>query len=195
MGGAPEDPYEKYKKYRIEGVDPDPQKNKQRKKFQEKPLASGSFFFILFYKMLDYLISIGGKGLSNKSEKEVRQDLYHLKAAFETMKLEDHSQDIPFLNRLSEIWHHALEISLRFKRTHAFSVAFQSFVRNIQNYPEGEEHTLGYYLSEYTGEKWLPFPYMELIQKIHEQYKSNPTESPLALWIQELDELISSLQD
>ncbi len=158
-----------------------------------KPLPPGSFILILLWRILDYFINLSKHGISNKSEKEVCETLHQLKAFFESMKWEDRSQDVEFLNHLSKIWHRALENSLRFRRTDPFSTAFRSFVKKIQNYPENQEHTLGYYLTEYTGEKWLPFPYLELIQKIYEQYQSDPAGSVLTLWLQELDEIISSL--
>ena len=189
VGGAPEDPYERYKKYRIEGGENGGGKNFGGDEPPKKPLPPGSFFLILLHKILDYFLSLG----SNKREKEVLDDLMQLRDAFELMKGEDRSQDIAFLNRLSKIWHNALEHSLKFRRTNALSIAFRSFVQKIQNYPEGQEHTLGYYLTEYTGEKWLPFPYMELIQRIHEDHVKEPNESALSQWIQELDELISGI--
>jgi hypothetical protein len=196
VGGSPEDPYEKYRKYQIEGVDNQSQEGR-KKKFDggppppKKPLPPGAFLLILLSKILDYFLSLRGHGI--KSETAIRENLILLKEAFESMQSEDRSQDIEFLNHFSEIWHLVLENSTKFRRIDPFPTAFRSFMKKIQNYPEGQEHTLGYYLTEYTGQKWLPFPYMDLIQKIHEEYQSKDGESPLALWIQMLDELISSL--
>jgi hypothetical protein len=195
--GGPEDPYDKYRKYRVDGVDHEKHEERRKKSFEEepakKPLPTGSFLLVLMHKLLDYLITLGGHGISDKSEKEVRDDLHLLKGSFESLKWEERSQDVEFLNGLSEIWHRALEDRMRFKQSAAFSAAFRAFVKKIQNYPEGQEHTLGFYLTEYTGEKWLPFPYMELIQRIHEEYQSDPAASALSFWILELEQLIAAL--
>jgi len=190
VGGSPEDPYEKYKKYDVEGVSHE-NPEKKKKKFGDeppkKPLPPGSFFLILLHKILDYFISLG-----SRSKRKIGIDLYELKEAFEAMKEEDKSQDVQFLNHLSTIWHHTLEHSLLFKRTDPFSEAFRIFLKKIQNYPEGQDHTLGYYLTEHTKGQWLPFPYMELIQELHEEHQRNPEESKLTLWTRELIELGSS---
>jgi hypothetical protein len=179
VGGSPEDPYEKYKKYDIGNEE------KRGKKFGEEPpkkkLPKGSFFLILLYKILDFLLHLG------KSKSKISGDLSDLKDAFEAMRVEDKSQDIAFLNKLSEIWRHALEHSMSVK-----SDGFRVFVKKIQNYPEGADHTFGYYLTEYTSEEWLPFPYMELIQNLHEEYQRNAEGSALNLWIQELERINSS---
>jgi hypothetical protein len=194
--GGPEGPYDKYRKYRIEGAENEKHADEQRKKFEEEPpkkgLSFGSFFLFLVWKILNYFVHLT-RGISEKEEKEIRDNLQLLKEAFESMKGEDRSQDIKFLNRLSEIWHRVLENSDQLKQTDPFSTAFHSFLKKIQKYPEDQEHTLGYYLTAYAGEKWLPFPYMELIQKIYEQHEKDPSTSPLVLWLQELDELLSSL--
>lgn len=194
--GGPEGPYDKYRKYRIEGAENETHEDDQRKKFEEEPskkrLSPGSFFLFLLWKLLNYFIHLTRGGISEKEEQEIRDNLQLLKESFESMKWEDRSQDVAFLNQLSEIWHRALENSEHLKRTDPFSAAFHSFLKKIQNYPEEQEHTLGYYLTAYAGEKWLPFPYMELIQKIYEQHQQDPSTSSLALWLQELDELLSS---
>jgi hypothetical protein len=70
----------------------------------------------------------------------------------------------------------------------------RSLIDAIQHYPERQQHSLGYYLSEYAGQKWLPFPYMEMIQKIHAEHLKNPTESALAQWTHRIDRLLSLLK-
>ena len=67
-------------------------------------------------------------------------------------------------------------------------------MQKIQHYPEYEEHTFGYYLTEYAGQKWIPFPYMEMVQKIHSEHMKNPKGSALTEWTNLIDELLSKIK-
>ena len=99
-----------------------------------------------------------------------------------------------FLNSLSNLWHQMLEDVLRFRRQTALSVKMRTFIREFQHYPENQEHSLGYYLTEYAGQKWLPFPYMEMISRLYANHKKNPQTSLLTRWSSELEALIQMLK-
>ncbi len=117
------------------------------------------------------------------------ENLFFLKNAFDTLKKEDRNQDVPFLNHMSEIWHHILEDSLHIQRSDPFWIPFQNFLEDLQTYPPDEEHSFAYYLTEYTGQQWLPFPYMDLVHQIHLDYLNNPKASALERWTTQIDEL------
>jgi hypothetical protein len=70
----------------------------------------------------------------------------------------------------------------------------RTFVKELQHYPAHHEHSLGYYLTEYAGQKWLPFPYMEMLLKLHVLHKKDPQEGPLSLWSKALEEMIQILR-
>lgn len=193
VGKGPEDPFEKYQKYRVEEVGKD-KHEKEEKKHEEEPTPHfGYILLLLLRKIVEYFIHLGGAGISERLASAMRNNLLLLKQSFETLGKEDRSQDVPFINQLSKVWHQTLEASLKFKRSDPFSLSFRNFIKKIQNFPEKEEHTFGYYLTEYTGGKWLPFPYMDLIASLHAQYQNDPTSSPLALWIQEIEGLIGKI--
>jgi hypothetical protein len=140
-------------------------------------------------KALDYFIE---KHTGTKSaEIEARKNLTALKKAFEILKNEDRSQDVDFLNELAKIWNQVLETTLHLDAE--VSAPFKILAKKILHYPENQTHTLGYYLTEYAGQKWVPFPYMELIQKIHSEHEKNPSSSPLTEWVQLIDEALSLL--
>ncbi|MCH9614403.1 MAG: hypothetical protein SP1CHLAM54_16380 [Chlamydiia bacterium] len=107
----------------------------------------------------------------------------------------DHSEDIPFSQKLSHNWHHILEESQRVKLGKSESSVdnerLEMLVTEIQFYPPNEEHNLGYYLLEYAGEDWYPFPYMELIRRIHKDYIDAPNSSLLNTWLEQLKLLTS----
>ncbi len=195
VGGHPRDPYEGY---RVDPVEKDKEAKENPNRSPNEPpegkSAIGAYLLLLFKKIAELFVEGPEKGISSTVEKEVRENLCLLKAAFEILKTEDRSQDLPFLNRLSKLWQHALEDALRFQRDSYFSQQFKTLIQKIQNYPENQEHTFGFYLSEYAGQKWLPFPYMEMVQKIHAQYQKNPEGNPLSEWTVLIDELIVLLK-
>ena len=113
---------------------------------------------------------------------QIKDHLAHIQSIFEILKTENRSQDAPFLNELSQAWHDLLDDSLGLSKTTAWNLQFWAFVKEIQHFPENQEHTLGYYLTEYVGQAWLPFPYMELVFQIHLLYQTEGELSPLGRW-------------
>ncbi len=195
INNKPRDPYEGYK---VEAIEEEKRtkeelERKQKEKDVHKPQVVGAYLLLLMRRFLQLFSDKTERGVSSDTEKEVRGNLLLLKAALEILKAEDRSQDVAFLNRLSELWHQALEDSNRFRRNSPFSIAFRTFLRDLQHYPPEQEHTLGYYLIEYAGQKWLPFPYMELIATLHREYELDPESSPLLRWTTLLDELTEIL--
>lgn len=158
----------------------------------EKPGFS-AFVLLLMDKVLDYVKQSINKGLSVASETEVRETLLLFKAALETMMKEDRSQDAPFLKRVSQLWQKTLEQSLNLKASSPLGRQLRAFIKEIETYPENEEHTFGYYLDEYAGLQWLPFPYMELILKLHRQHEADPGSSLLARWAALIGEMLGLL--
>jgi hypothetical protein len=124
---------------------------------------------------------------------EARKNLTALKAFFETLKKEDRSQDVDFLNDLSRTWNKTLSDSAHMGE--AASHKFKILTKKILHYPENQSHTFGYYLTEYAGQKWVPFPYMELVQKIHTEHEKNPPSSPLTEWSHLIDEVMRLLNE
>ncbi len=145
----------------------------------------------ILQKAVDFFLE---KHADTKStEVEARKNLADLKKSFEILKKEDRSQDVDFLNDLSKIWNQALANTLHLDE--AASLQFKVLAKKILHYPENQTHTFGYYLTEYAGQKWVPFPYMELVQKIHSEHEKNPPSSPLTEWTRLIDEVIDLLDE
>lgn len=117
--------------------------------------------------------------------------LSNFKKFLVTLQTEDRSQDASFLNDLAKAWQSVLEMSLE-EHPNEEKEKISMLLKKINTYPENELHTFGYYLSENTDQRWVPFPYMELIQKIHKGYENKPENCPLSEWINLIDEIISS---
>lgn len=193
LGGT--DPYEKYRVAEV-------QKDKGPRDLSEgteegKPerqSAFAAYVALVFKKFLELFESTTEQGLAVSAESDVLEHLILFKAALEIMKIEDRSQDAPFLNSLAQHWHQLLDDVLRFRRQTPLSIQMRSCIKQFQQYPENQQHSLGYYLTEYAGQKWLPFPYMEMIYKLHAQHKKNPDTSTLTAWSKSVDELIALLR-
>lgn len=195
IGSQRRDPYENYK---IEPVELD---KKEKEKFEgegsagrPKKWAVAAFLAVQLQRFADYIQSSLEKGLTAKEEAAARENLLAFKAALETLKSEDRGEDANFLNRLADFWHMMAEDSRRLKKNTPLAVQFSNFIQSLKDYPPQQEHTLGYYLMEHAGEKWIPFPYMELIHRLHADHQKTPASSPLNIWTKQLDQMIDQLQ-
>ena len=118
--------------------------------------------------------------------------------AFRTLLLllskEDLSHNPDFTLQLSLLWHALLDDFKSLPRTSDDSsdtfTQIKFFIDQIQNYPLGADHTLGYYFTEYAGKEWIPFPFMELLQRLHEEFNASPSNSTLGNWITLLNDLL-----
>ncbi len=188
VGGNPQDPYERYRIIREQ------QDRDQGGKPPNKKPHLAAQILAMIKKAVDALLHLTKRDSSGEIVASPQENLFRFKIAFETLKIEDRNQDVPFLNNLSDIWHRLLEDSLQYQRSDPVYDAFQHFLEDIQTYPPEEEHSFGYYLTEYTGQQWLPFPYMDLIHRIHSEYQNHPKSSALERWTHQLNELRALLE-
>ena len=121
------------------------------------------------------------------------ENLYSIRKIFQILQQEDRSQDPDLLNELSEVWGKIHDDLHHLNKKSDHHSPFQRWFSMIDSYPEGQEFSLGYYLSQHAGLKWLPFPYMEMIHTLHIQHQKSPYDSTLAHWISSTDLLLSLL--
>jgi hypothetical protein len=190
--------HDPFDKYRVSEIIKDKSARDATEGDEKYEVPQGHAFLayvsLIFKKLLDIFEETTERGLAVSAENDVREHLVLLKAAMETLKIEDRSQDSAFLNHVSLLWHHLLEAVLRFRRQTPFAIKMRSFIKEFQNYPEKLQHSLGYYLTEYAGQKWLPFPFMEIVHRLYSEHKKAPESSHLVRWSKELDEMIQSLK-
>ena len=113
-----------------------------------------------------------------------------------TLSKDDQSHNPNFTQELSELWHNLLDDCNSLSRSKEATLEIVSKVKfliaQIENFPQGADHTLGYYFTQYAGIDWIPFPFMELLQQLHEEYSANPGISVLQNWISLLDDVLST---
>lgn len=178
---GPRDPYERY---RVESIEKDSQRSFD--KDPDDPNKKKPALLALIVNLIRRLFQLLDAPILRKNPSTVRVHLRQFKMMLETLQNTDHSQDSGFLNHLSELWHELLDDQQEFP-------IIKSLLDLLQSYPPDQEHTLGYYLTEYVGQKWLPFPFMEMVLKLHLQHKKNPLSSTLRQWILQIDSLLTSL--
>ena len=111
-----------------------------------------------------------------------------------TLAGEDCSHSPIFNQQLSQLWHNLLDDCncLPSKEGSSLTILHKVkfFISQIQNFPIGSEHTLGYYFLHDVGKEWIPFPCMKLLQDLHEEFSEGPSHSTLHNWILLLDEIV-----
>ncbi len=128
---------------------------------------------------------------------ELELELSDLKNVLVELTKKDVSRDADYAQHLSQVWHHLLD-SLKLveflerKKTDVLN-QLKTLIETFYKYPARQEHSLGYYMTEFAGKEWLPFPFMEQLHLLYEDYVSHKKESQLSLWISSIDLILSNL--
>ena len=153
------------------------------------------------------LVSYFKKVLTALSHKGIRQsfpdsgrNLLDTLLSFRGLRIilssEDQSHNPDFTQHLSELWHNLLDDCNSLSSSQAAPLEalnkVKFFISQIENFPPGADHTLGYYFNQYAGEEWIPFPFMELLQGLHEEYTASPAISVLQNWLSLLGDIINA---
>lgn len=188
-------PIDPYEHVRIEKIGDNPTEL-DKKKLEPQKTDKKLFLYLAF---LDVLISAFRKISFTPREKEIentpiKKELTTIKASLEALKTKNLSQDSEFLNYFAFIW-------LKFLKDFNYFLIkdkdtenkLRALISDLHDYPEGSEFSLGYYLSEIAGYKWIPFPYMEILMNLHKEYQEKHENSHLQKWINSFDEIIKSI--
>lgn len=122
--------------------------------------------------------------------------LKRLKKLFNALKTENSSQDIHFIQNLVHAYQDLsdqLNLINPSETKTDFFIHCTLLLDSLAQYPAGHPFTLGYYLKNYSGENWLPFPLMNIISQLHIEAATDSGISHLAIWIKSIDELTDNL--
>jgi hypothetical protein len=186
------------------GVNPI-EKDKKRKDSQyssESPdnERSKSFltaaFTVLFKKLIN-IFSNRPKADDIAAEKQqLLEDLLAFRKMLQILGNEDQSHNPEFTQQFSELWHNLIDDCNhveQFEKNNQPQISqVKLFINKMYSFPPTEDHSLGYYLSKYVGNEWLPFPFMEILHQLHQEYQESPECNQLSQWISMLDSSISS---
>lgn len=149
-----------------------------------------------FKKIISTLDSKSKGQLYHYDQQHLLANVLAFKQLLVILSGDDQSHNPVFTQQLAELWHNLLEDcnSLSFSQEAPAEIAtrLKFFISQIQNFPHDADHSLGYYFTEYAGKDWIPFPFMDLLQSLHEEYNASPMISVLQNWISLLSEILLS---
>ncbi len=166
-----------------------------------KDAVNRPFLFATLFSHLKKLIAaFSGKNRSlafGPTQQKLINDLLEFYRLLVVLSHEDHSHDPQYLEQMSELWHtlihdcNPIDPSER-KNLESYSL-IKNLINSISSYPPQEDHSLGYYLTEHAGSEWIPFPFMKLLQKLHEEHQNQPMTSFLTGWIRQCEDIFEDL--
>ncbi len=146
-------------------------------------------------KMIEEFTERSEQSTLSINRQKALEDIAAFKTILEELGSEDKSHEPEFTQRLSSLWQNVCEncSGIEDNATHADALALRilDFVREISSFPPGEDHTVGYYLTEHAGQEWIPFPFMNLLADLHEEFHVSPETSTLRAWIQKLTAIMN----
>ena len=123
-------------------------------------------------------------------------NIKEFKTLLEIIRDVDQSENSQFCQQFSEAWVRLLQdvqVLSHTKRKQDVDVKQLSILMtDIEHYPPNEEHKLGFYLSHFAGEDWLPLPFREILKQLHSDQIVNQKNSILSNWIQLIEDLLQS---
>jgi len=120
-----------------------------------------------------------------------------LKELFTRLAENDVSMDVKFLNNLSHSWEKLEHASKPLRKkpegvSRELSEPLYTFMFSISNCKEGQQYSLVHYLKEHAGVDWVPFPFMTILQRLHEEYTERGRASLLANWLDQIELILNS---
>lgn len=153
------------------------------------------FIFDLFEELAEEYLS-KRKEEKKQFEKTLIDILRQFCEKFEVMMHHNESQNFQFVQSLSNLWHETLdyinEADLLMQPPKHIE-PLKTVMKQIFQFPKKSTHSFGYYLNEYAGEKWLPFPFMDILNSLHEDAVLNGTKSILYDWYKSLKLILNTI--
>lgn len=160
-----------------------------------KPLVLGSLVSY-FKKFLNLFFGKGKSPLLFFDQQQMLEDVAAFKKLLQILSQDDQSHNPEFTQQLSELWHNLLDdcnsILANSESAPSNLVKLKVFIDEMYHFPPGEDHTLGYYFTEYAGKDWIPFPFMEILQHLHEECTDSPQKAVLIRWLDNLTDILSA---
>jgi len=173
------------------------QKYSQLPADKDKKLLLATFFSYL-KKMFD-TFSPSKKIAGNVVD--IHGMIEHLRAfknSLEKLGKQDLSNSSEYATELSDRWSLILDdfdtVEIMRRKEAKKTTDFREMMDAIKNYPPESEHRFGYYLLQHAGKDWLPFPFIEILEKLHRDHLENEKSSTLTQWFSLIDQVIENLK-
>ncbi len=183
------DPYENIK-IRSVSEKPKDEESSQQPKEVNKKLFKYLTLLLLFKKFFKIFSVTKTQSFENTP---IFREIETLKISLQALENNDLSQESTFLNYFALTWIRLIKdfeyYPLKDKDIKAI---IKKFIDEVNQYNQGKDYSLGYYLSEFAGYKWIPFPYMEMLKNLYLEYQKKQDSSQLKKWIIELDNILKT---
>ncbi|MCB1107174.1 MAG: hypothetical protein KDK76_03665 [Chlamydiia bacterium] len=154
--------------------------------------------FLIFIQKLVTLFNKEKEGgeLEALSEDSLSARVQDLKQTLQILMESDQSASGKFCAQFSAVWHKLLQGVQALSHTRKSPLVdvdkLKTLLADINHYPPNEDHKLGYYLSEFAGETWLPVPFREILKKLFSDHRINQSHSTLSQWVELISEILQS---
>ena len=188
---------------RIAPVQPLPQDKRRKEPFEEEEKKEDSpfLFFASVMRLFEKCTSFFFKRTAEKEvahKVEVTSDLKALHQLLLRLAREETSRRPEFVQAFSLIWEKLVSDARSFdlfkKQNPLEHAKMLQLLETIRNYPPFSDHTLGHYLQKHVGQRWFPFPFMEILERLHDDFALFKDKSELGAWIIDLSDLIELLE-
>jgi hypothetical protein len=153
---------------------------------------------LYFKKFIDQFVNIAKSLTVSINAEKALIDLAEFKKLLEELSKEDKSHIPEFTQRLSTQWQRVCEncsgLEGRARNLDLLSTESMNLIKEIHHFPPGEDHTLGYYLTEHAGQEWIPFPFMNMLHDLHEEFLASSEISQMGQWIRKINEILSGFR-
>jgi len=186
--GGPVDPFEPFRAEEIQ------RERHAREEFEKNHKGKEFALIIGVMKIFRNFLEFFTRQKHRERILEARKAVFvRFRAAIEQLKSEDRSREPKFFDELSSCWDQLLESAYFFPKKSEFANKLSVLITEFRTvHPQGEEYSLGYYLSEHNkGSNWLPLPCIELLGDLYSEHQINPKTSKLNRWGEELDAMIA----
>jgi hypothetical protein len=168
VGSKPSDPYERIEIAKIG----------QKLESEETPLPFEEKKSVFAFLILNWIKKIMNFFSSYSKKKEETSNLRTysntLKESFERLGKENLSEDSNFLITLSNSWKNFIDSYEReYLQKQQHNPNVEQIISEVNNYLGGQEFSLGYYLLKYRHGGWHPFPFINILNHLHNEYKES----------------------
>lgn len=181
------DPFEE-SKTRIPPVQEGKQSKEEAAPLPQDPIKYQKMIYgsvVLFYKKLFNTMFFTRRDGTSKTIGEIALAAEKFRDELSKLKACDETDNPHYAEILSELWESLLAAPP--------NSPLEPFLKLANEYPFGDPHSLGFYLSQHAGDDWLPFPFLEILKKLHQGYILRKSHSELSHLLRLLDQAILQL--
>ena len=166
-------------------------------------LYKNSTLAMLFFKLKNNIYLFTRKKLAERLITEeiklndLLKELESIRKLLVTLRNKNESKNLKYIEDFSKTWDSFKKTCSPINKTtdnnSIIELKILSLIKNVENFPKTEDLTLGYYLSEYNKENWAPFPFMDILETLHNEEQNPLKKGILTYWITLTEELSEEL--